>query len=270
VRPIRFWGRKLRLAFIGILVLLLLALAWLLRPVRVTDLTLRLKVVGNEVVDARSQFLFRVEGAQGYAVEITTLRYLRGEDPSPPYGTFSLHHYSSSREFLVDAPQYYSSWGNQAWKLQTDVVVLAPEKTLSKLKRVIKDTWHRGKGLPTYGNSHWSRLALAKYLWRLNPKRVISEQVTTSELITNTSIPALTASTRNFAPASRLSETDALGIANQCAVEKAWDLKDIPSAATFFPSQGQWQIVFNLKHRRGPFFVYVNDSTGLAYLVVGE
>jgi hypothetical protein len=270
VGTIRFSGKaKLRLAFIGIIVVLLLGLAWFLWLERPKDLTLRLKVVRNEVVDGRSRFLLRVEGARPYEVDITSLRYLRGQDPSPPYGTFSLHYYSSAREFFVDTPQYYSSWGNQAWKLQADVVVLAPEKTLSKVNRVIKDTWRLPKGLPKYGSTPRSRLALAKYLWQLNPKTVISKQVVTSELITNPATAALPASAQTSATVSRLSETAALQIANEFAEEKAWDLNAIPTVANFFPSLGQWQVVFSVKHRRGPFFVYVNDLTGLAHLVVG-
>jgi hypothetical protein len=58
-----------------------------------------------------------------------------------------------------------------------------------------------------------------------------------------------------------LSEDQALNIGKQYAEEKGWELKRLPSRAVFGIKPGEWQIVFHLKSRGGPYFVYVNDRT---------
>lgn len=182
------------------IVMVLIGSFWLLWPERKKDLTLRLKYLNIGVENGKQVAFFRVDGANGYEVEVTGIRYLRNYDPSPPYGAFSVHHYSQGRQFSAADPQYYKDLDHDhpdwtRWKLEADVSIIVHDKgNLAKFLRAIRDAWRVSRGYRRDHSKRPSFLSAVQYFWQANPKHVLSAQMITSDLITNsvlTRIPAL-------------------------------------------------------------------------------
>jgi lipopolysaccharide export system protein LptC len=170
--------RRLLIALIVIVVGVLIGVAWLMWP-EPTPKNLTLKCVRSEVVDGKNKLLFRVEGAERYAIFIKSFLYLHGNaQPVFQGSTFSLYGYlETNRQFYADPPSY-SHNNDQGWTMQANVCVVSKDKSLSKLCWVIRTTWSLRKRSPL------SMFSIAKSLWK-GPTIVISEQIITSEVITN-------------------------------------------------------------------------------------
>lgn len=172
--------RRLLIALIVIVVGLLVGLAWLVWPESPPkDPTLRLKFVKSEVVDGKTKLLFRVEGAEKYAILIRGFRYLHDNDQPEPL-TLTVPVFTSlnrEREFYADPPQY-SPLNVEGWKLQANVSVMRSDHNLYALYGVIRYTWHIQK------QSGSSVFSAAKLLWDY-PTHSVSEQTITSEVLTN-------------------------------------------------------------------------------------
>jgi hypothetical protein len=171
--------RRLLIALLVIIVGLLIGVAWLVWPERPKDLTLRLKFV-SEVVDGP---LFRIEGADKYEIFVKGYAYVQAN--APPFSTNSIEFSFQnppfrSREIHADDLQANSVISKEGWQMQADVMVLVPDDKFTTACDVIKDTWRMRKRIKT------SIFSTAKFLWTGYPHmHVISEQIITSEVITN-------------------------------------------------------------------------------------
>lgn len=169
-----------------ILAVVFLFVVWIVWPEQPKDLTLHLKFVKSEVVDGKMQFWFRVEGAKKYEIYILSFNYIRGDaKPSPDLldpvvGDMSLQPLIIGREFYAPHPRYSPLLTNyEGCRLEADIsIVKAHESKLSKVRRVITDTWK-------YRKQMGGTLSTAKINWQLHPPQLISRQTITSDVITN-------------------------------------------------------------------------------------
>lgn len=177
VGPKRLWGKKKRFALIGVAVAVLVLVGWLLWPEPTPkELTLYMQIVRSEVVNGKTNFLFRVEGAGKCPILINRIWYVDVYENSLPDPDILDDHVH--REFCTGPPVHPPDRG---WKVRANAYVLRRNNVVSTLYWVTRDTWRLHSGGATQ-----SVLSLAKTMWRGHSMTAINDEVITSELITNT------------------------------------------------------------------------------------